>query len=129
MKVSLRTFHNYHIDRGVRGSPQLEIEYYGKTYSTFLNTGDNSIDVFKVKGAPEIFLVYSQSRWGGEDVYLIQYEIGAFPGLSDETGEKGLIGDPTWEVYFDEFQAEEVLGKGWEDKTALRNAKILYRWL
>ena len=130
MSVSLSTFHNYTLDRGY-GNVVLEVRYYGKDYSTILGSGTNDdIDVFKIKGDPRGILVYSQPRYGEDYASLEYYEIGEKEGLSDETDERGLIGyGRRGTVYFDEFQAEENLGKGWKDKTALRNAKIMYEWL
>jgi|7_EtaG_2_1085326.scaffolds.fasta_scaffold00158_7 hypothetical protein len=129
MSVSLSTFHNYTLDRGY-GNVVLEVRYYGKDYSTILESGTNDdIDVFKIKGDPRGILVYGQSRYTDDYVSLAYYEIGEKEGLSDHTGERGLIGDRSWTVYFQGHQAEENLGKGWQDKTALRNAKIMYQWL
>ena len=123
--ASFRTFHNYTLDRGY-GNVVLEVSYYGKDYSTILNSGtDDSIHVFRVKGDPKYILVYSQGRH--DYTSLDSYEIGEEEGLSDSSGKKGLIGHE--EVYFQGEQAVEVLGYDWNERTPISNAKILYQYL
>jgi hypothetical protein len=111
--MKLRRFDDYTIDR--RNSA-IYIDFRGKEYGGNLSAGSNDrIEVFRAVGDPNTYYIYSENT--------------GLPYVGLQVVERTRSGlDTIGEVFFQEWQVEDALGRRWEDRTALTNAKKLAQY-
>lgn len=111
-------FDNYTIERpNYMQSGRIHIMYRGKQYSGDLNAGaDDRIKVFRAVGEPNVYYVYSENT--------------RMPYVGLQVMERTSTGMETvGEIFFQEWQVEDALGRRWEDRTELTNAKKLSQYV
>ena len=110
--MQFRSFDDYTIERPrYMQSGRIHIMFRGKEYSGDLSAGGNDyIEVFRAVGDPNTYYVYSENS--------------GLPYVGLQVMERTSKGMKTvGEVFFQESQVEDALGRSWEDRTALTNAK------
>ena len=97
--MKLRRFDDYTIDR--RNSA-IYINFRGKEYGGNLNAGGNDrIDVFRAVGDPNTYYIYSENT--------------RMPTVGLQVVERTRSGlDTIGEVFFQEWEVEDALGRRWE---------------
>ena len=112
--MHLQTWENTYRDR----KDEVDIVYNNISHPILINAGTNdTVQVFRIKGTME-FLIYT------ENVRLPYAGVEAV-----ELDPRQSMHEDLGDVFFQGSQADEVLGRRWEEKTAIRNAKILAQYL
>jgi hypothetical protein len=124
--MHLRTYDKWQQTDRSWGTAELVLSYGGRDYRIQDSSGANdSTEIFREPGGRVFYIYVENHRLGYAGLTDVDLD------YLDKMGE-GIDSayEPSEGIFLQGWeQTDETLGKGWENKTSIHNAKILAQWL